>query len=188
MLQTLTTIVIWLWRLQRVMVNVKPGWFVLHDLLLWSISSGHMLSSLTLFPCDIDWRRNRIVKLNETCLQVEVLLGFYESPVGNKGVTCPPLWLCILSYACLLVGKWFFSIALPWLCDRYVISECGGAHAYLMWLPCSRPATHRILIKLQLTGRSCLSLQLIDNWMTAINCSNGICLIISDIICCFTEV
>ena len=54
---------------------------------LWSTYSyGHMLSSLTWFPCDMDRRRNRIKKLNEA----EVWLRFYESLLWNKGVTCPP--------------------------------------------------------------------------------------------------
>ena len=43
------------------------------------------------------------------------------------------------------------------LCDRYVISlksKCKGAYPSLTRLPCSRPVTHRISIKLQLTVKS----------------------------------
>ena len=48
---------------------------------------------------------------------------------------------------------------------QYVISfksEREGAHSYLTWLPCSRSVTHRILIKLQLTGKSRLISQLMN--------------------------
>ena len=41
-----------------------------------------------------------------------------------------------------------------WPVCHFLKSERQGTHAYLTWLAFSRPVTHRISIKLQLTGKS----------------------------------